>query len=144
MPVIDPTTNLGRVRLRIGDWADIPMLPDSVITATLDDCQQNVPRAASQCAQYVLATLTSKTHKKLSQIETWSGEQFNNYVRFLQMTILNPHLSQVAPIPYVGGSGGLEVSELVQFMQDWKDGYQPGSYVMPPTGPGRIIDDIPT
>jgi len=99
---LDPTTPLGKVRLRVGDWADIPILPDIVITTTLTDCQNNVPRAASLCAQYILATLTAKTHKKLAQVEMWSSEQFSNYVKFLQMTVLNPHLSATSPVPYVG------------------------------------------
>lgn len=117
MPVIDPTTPLGKVRLRTGDWQDLPILPDAVIENALLDCQNSVPRASALCAQYILATLTAKTHKKLSQIETWSGEQFNNYVKFLQMTVLNPHMMTTAPIPYAGGTD--ETHPLIQFMKDW-------------------------
>lgn len=115
--VIDPTTSIGKIRLRIGDWSDLPILPDAVIQSALDDCQNNVPRAASLCAQYVLATLTAKTHRKLSQIETWSGEQFNNYVKFLDKTILNPNLMTLAPVPYEGMVE--ETHPLVQFVADW-------------------------
>lgn len=126
---LDPATALGKVRLRIGDWSDIPILPDSVITATLTDCNNNVPRAASLCAQYILATLTAKTHKKLAQIETWSSEQFDNYVKFLQMTVLNPHLAAVAPVPYVGERD--QDHPLQTFMEDWTAGYTPGAVVLP-------------
>lgn len=114
---LDPSTPVGKIRLRIGDWSDLPILPDVVILSALEDCQNNVPRAASLCAQYVLATLTAKTHRKLSQIETWSNEHFNNYVKFLQLTVLNPNLMTVAPIPYSGMVE--ETHPLMQFVKDW-------------------------
>lgn len=114
---LDPSTPVGKIRLRIGDWSDLPILPDVVILSALEDCQNNVPRAASLCAQYVLATLTAKTHRKLSQIETWSNEHFNNYVKFLQLTVLNPNLMTVAPIPYSGMVD--ETHPLMQFVKDW-------------------------
>ena len=50
MPLIDPTTNLGKVRLRCGDFSDVPFLPDSVYEATLADTNNNVVRAAGICA----------------------------------------------------------------------------------------------
>lgn len=126
---LDPTTPIGKVRLRIGDWSDLPILPDAVIASALEDCQNNVVRAASLSAQYVLATLTAKTHKKLSQIEVWSSEQFDNYVKFLKLTVLNPHLASVAPVPYVG-ERDLE-HPLQTFMDEWKAGYSPGTVVIP-------------
>lgn len=116
MPVIDPSTPLGKIRLRIGDWADPPILADTVIQSALTDCGDDVPRAAQLCAQYILATLTFKTHKKLSTVEVWSGEQFDNYVKFIQTTILNPNLMSVAPIPYGFGSG---VHPLIEFVESW-------------------------
>lgn len=121
MAVIDPTTPVGKVRLRIGDFQDIPFLPDTVIQATLDEFSGNVPRAASQCAQYILAMLTSRTHRKLAQLETWSGEHFKNYVEFIKTTILNPHLMTLTPVPYTGMAD--EVHPLIQFIEDWNEGY---------------------
>lgn len=118
MPVLDPTTSLGKIRLRIGDWHDLVILPDAVINAALADCNNNVPRAASLCAQYILATLTSKTHKKMAQLETWSGEQFDNYVKFLRTTILNPNMMDIAPIPYVNT---LTEHPLIEFVEQWND-----------------------
>lgn len=117
MAMIDPSTPVGKVRLRVGDWSDLPILPDSVIQSALTDSSDNVARAAALCAQYILATLTFKTHRKLGQIETWSGEQFNNYVKFLQTTILNPNLMTVAPIPYSGMVE--ETHPLIEFVKEW-------------------------
>lgn len=119
--VIDPTTAIGKIRLRIGDWYDLPILPDTVIQSALDDCQNNVPRAAALCATYVLATLTAKTHRKLSQIETWSGEQFDNYVKFLKTTVLNPHLMATSPVPYTGTAD--TEHPIIAFQRTWNEEY---------------------
>lgn len=140
--MIDPATPLGRVRLRVGDWSDIPILPDSVITAALDECQSNVPRASALCAQYILATLTAKTHKKLSQVELWSSEQFDNYVKFLKMTILNPHVMAVAPVPYVGERD--QEHPLQVFIESWQSGYTPGAYVLPQETTPQGIEYVAT
>jgi hypothetical protein len=121
MTVIDPSTPIGKIRLRIGDWRDLTILPDSVIQSALDDCQGNVPRAASLCAQYVLATLTAKTHRKISQLETWSGEQFKNYVEFLKLTVLNPNMMSTSPVPYTGNTTGDH--PLIAFVNQWNDSY---------------------
>lgn len=139
---IDPTTNLGKVRLKIGDWQDLPMLPDAVITQTLADNSDNVNKASQTCAQYILGMLTSKTHSRLAQLESWRGEQFTNYVKFLQLTILNPHLNTVAPIPYTGS--GTETTPIQDFIEDWKDGYLSGSEVIPAQAAGRVIENAPT
>lgn len=121
MTIIDPTTPLGKIRLRIGDWQDLPILSDSVIESALVDCQNNTPRAAALCAQYILATLTAKTHRKLSNLETWSGEQFTNYIKFLKMTVLNPNFMDSSPIPYVGM--GKTANPLTEFQRDWNNDY---------------------
>lgn len=122
MAVPDPTTAVGKIRLRTGDWRDIPILPDSVIEQTLLDCDNNIPRAASQYAQYILATLSFKVHRKLTgQLEVWAGEQFDNYVKFLKMTILNPNLMEIAPVPY----DNTGCNPLIEFVEEWNTAYAP-------------------
>lgn len=128
MTVIDPSTPLGKIRLRIGDWSDLPILPDSVINSALTDCQSSVPRAAALCAQYILATLSFKTHRKLAQLETWSNEQFEHYVTFLKTTIMNPNLMTTSPIPY---TGMVDVDHpLIVFVKEWNDSYSDVSNVL--------------
>lgn len=124
--IIDPATPIGRIRLRIGDWASLPILPDTVIESALEDCNNNIPRTASLCAQYILGTLTAKTHRKLANIEVWSNEQFDNYVKFLKLTILNPHTMSVAPVPY---TGVVSKHPLIKFTADWNRAYTAGSGV---------------
>lgn len=122
MPVLDPSTPVGKIRLRIGDWQDLVILPDAVIEQALVDETNNLPRAASLCAQYILATLTHKTHRKLTgQLETWAGEEFDNYVKFLKLTILNPNLMTTMPMPYDNSS----CNPLIDFVECWNTAYSP-------------------
>lgn len=118
--VIDPQTAIGKIRLRIGDWSDLPILPDAVVSSALKDCNDNIPRAAALCAQYVLGMLTAKTHRKLASIEVWSNEQFSNYVQFIKLTILNPHNMGISPIPYTGGA---TQHPIITFAADWNAAY---------------------
>ncbi len=122
MPVLNPASDVGKIRLRIGDWQDLVILPDAVIEQALLDCDDNLPRASSLCAQYVLAILTHKTHRKLTgQLEVWGSEEFDNYVKFLKTTILNPNLMQIAPVPYDNSS----VNPLIEFVECWNAAYAP-------------------
>ena len=121
MPAIDPSTDIGKIRLRIGDWRDIQTLTDSVIQSALDDCENNLPRAASLCANYILGILSSRTHRKLASLETWGNEQFEQYVKFLQMTLLNPNMMSYAPIPYSGMTN--EAHPLIEFVEEWNASY---------------------
>jgi hypothetical protein len=151
MTVLDPSTALGKVRLKIGDWHDLVILPDAVIESALADCNQSVSRASQTCAQYILATLTSKTHKKLATMEAWSGEQFTNYLQYLKLTVLNPNFSDIAPIPYsgdptIGAAGsGTSATPIQDFVREWKQGYIPGTFVIGPCGvPEMIVNDNPS
>lgn len=130
MTVIDPATPLGKVRLRIGDFGDLPFLPDAVITQTLTDKGNNVNQASQLCASYILAMLAFKNHKKIDKLEIWSGEQFTNYLQFLKLLIANPNFSGVAPVPYVA-STTTDTNPLEQIALDWKAGYGPGAVVLP-------------
>ena len=125
MTIIDPTTDLGRLRLALGDWQDLPILPDSVILQTLVDSSGNLNRAKITLAQYILASLTRDVHQKLAQIEVYGEQGFDNYKEFIRLTILNPNLSQLAPIPY---AGGLAVQNpLTKFTDDWNKNYPRGT-----------------
>src|SRR5438874_8344981 len=122
MALLNPTTPIGKMRLRVGDYSDFPLMPDEVYQSALDDCQGYLPRACVLMAQYILASLTSQTHQKLVQIEVYGGEWFNNYLAFVKATILNPNLMQSTPLPYTPtttNEWGEKVEvPLIQFMQD--------------------------
>lgn len=123
--MIDPTTSIGKLRLRCGDVTDLPLMPDAVYQSALDDNQGNLPRAAVLMAQYILASLTSQTHQRLAQIEVWGSQWFDQYLQFIKATILNPNLMTVAPIPY---AAGIDVTHpLLQFQSDWNLNYSNGT-----------------
>lgn len=119
---IDFSSNIGKVRLRIGDTGDLPFLPDEVINNTLVDTNNSLPKAAQVCAQYILAMLAFKTHKKMVQLEIWGAEGFSNYRTFLLDTISNPAFMSYSPIPYGVQSEG-EENPIKEFMENWNDNW---------------------
>jgi hypothetical protein len=122
MTVIDPSTNLGKLRLRCADFGDIPYLPDSVYTQTLADNNNSLPISAKICATYILGMLAFKTHRKIGlQLENWSGEAFTQYRSYLLMTVTNPNFMDISPIPY--NVNGTTLHPLIKFQEDWNSNY---------------------
>ncbi len=118
---LDPATDIGKIRLRIGDYKDLPILPDAVIQSALDSNNGSVTRAASLCAQYILASLSSKTHRRMTAaLEVWGGEQFTNYLAFLKATIMNPAYMDSSFIPATGSD---ETNPLSDFVSEWNASY---------------------
>jgi len=113
--VIDPTTNIGKMRLRLGDYTDLPIFGDEVYQSALDDCNGNLPQACKLVAQYILATLTGQTHQKLAQVEVYGREWFISYKEYIKLTILNPNFMQAIPPPF----GVTEPLPLADFQSDW-------------------------
>lgn len=150
MAAIDPSTDLGKVRLRIADFGDIPILPDSVILQTLTDKNNNVAAASALCAQYILGTLAFSSHKKMAQLEIWGSEVFANYLKFLNLIIKDPYYNGVNPIALVV-TDGCE-SPIIRFQRNFKNNNSlPSSdYVMSETQTpfgdccGNPLDYIPT
>ncbi len=127
---IDPTTDLGKIRLRVGDFLDIQVLPDAVYTQTITDTKNidgssNLVRASLICAQYILASLAFGTHQKLQLIEVWGAEAFTNYKQFLTMISKDPAYLGFAPTPY--GASGTDLHPILQFQQDWLNNYAYGT-----------------
>lgn len=129
--ILDPTTTIGKMRLRIGDYSDFPLMPDEVYTATLADTDNNVTKATVLVAQYILAALTGQTHQKLAQIEVYGSEWFSNYLIMLKETILNPNVMEFYPMPYTPAIkddfGNTVEMPLIQFQKDWNNSYVNGT-----------------
>lgn len=121
MTTIDPTSSIGKLRLRLGDYSDLPIFEDVVYQSVLDDNAGSVTASTLTMANYILAALTSKTHQKMYQVEYWDNEQFQNYLAFLKLTILNPTFSGIAPIPYGGGTD--RDNPIKEFVKNWQDNY---------------------
>ena len=125
MTVIDPTTDLGKLRLRCADTSDLPFLPDVVYTQTLTDTNNNLLESARICCQYILGMLTMATRSKLAQVETFDNQQFEQYKQFILLSINNPAFMPYAPIPYGGTTN--EINPLIQFQKNWNAGYSAGT-----------------
>lgn len=127
MTTIDPSTNLGKLRLRIADVGDLPFLSDVVYTQTLTDNDDNLPRCAVILATYILGQLAFKTHRRMGvQLEVWGKEAFDSYKSFLLLTVKDPSFMEVYPIAY--GSASLSTTHpLIQFQQDWNKNYYQGT-----------------
>lgn len=124
MTVIDATTALGKIRLRIADTGDIVYLPDSVIQSTLDDCGGNLKVAARTCALYILGQLAHKSHRKMAQLEVWGAEAFNSYKEFLLLTASNPAFMDFSPVPY---SKSLDFAPILDFQKSWNKNFLNGT-----------------
>jgi hypothetical protein len=122
---LDPTTAIGKVRLRVGDYNDLTIFPDTVYQTVLDENSGNVVRASQTMAQYILATLAMRVHEKLGIVEVWGNASFEQYKQFLLLTISNPAFMAPAPIPY--GAGQDVKHPLLQFQEDWNNNYAPGT-----------------
>lgn len=121
----DPTTDIGKIRLRIADWSDIPILSDAIIQSTLDDNDSNVPNTARVCAQYILGMLAGKVHRKLGlQLEVFGSEWYQNYKDFLVLTVSNPAFMSFSPVP-VGTVD--DFNTIIQFQSDWNKNYFEGT-----------------
>ena len=127
MTVIDTTTDLGKLRLRVADFSDLPYLPDNVYTQTLIDNDNNLAVTAKICATYILGILSFKTHRKVGlQLENWSGEAFAQYKEFLLLTVKDPAFMTTAPpVPYGGST--VTPASYAQFVSDWKKLYYRGA-----------------
>lgn len=121
MAAIDPTTNEGKLRLRLGDWKDVSWLPSSVYQQTLVDCNNNLTKAAGLLAQYILAILAQGTRSKLGQIESFDDQAFTQYRQFIIDTVSNPSIMNISPLAIVSGAD--EPNPLIEFSDLWNAGY---------------------
>ena len=120
--ILDLTQNEDKIRLRVGDYNDPIMLPTSVYTATLADNNNNVNKCVPIIATYLLALFAQKSHSKLSYIEVWGSETYNNYKDWLLKVVMNPMLNQSSPIPYSGAV--TEKNQMIQFTEDWNKAFE--------------------
>lgn len=126
MTVIDPYTDLGKLRLRVADFGDIPYLPDSVYLQTLTDKNDNLYESAKTCAMYILGMLSFKTHRKMGlSLEVWGAEAFANYKEFLMLTVKDPAFMDISPLPYSAASDC--PSPILLFQESWNRNFTKGT-----------------
>lgn len=117
--ILDLSQPTSLIRLRVGDTRDIPLMPDEVYESALTQKGGNIKAASILCAQYILATLSFKTHSKMAQLEVWGAEAFKNYQTYLMMIIKDPDFSGISPIPFSQEGA----SPITAFQKDWDKQY---------------------
>ncbi len=130
MAVIDISTDLGKLRYRLGDFLDLPILPDSVYTQTLTDTKNadgtnNLRAATTLCGNYILASLSFSSHQKMAVIEIYGNQTFDQYKQYLMMVVTNPAFNSISPIPYSASTG--EVVPVLRFQEDFAKNYASGT-----------------
>ena len=118
---IDASTTLGKCRLRCGDYSDLPLLPDSVYLSTLYENNGNVPRSSMICATYILSMLAMGCHQKMSYLEVFGNQKYEQYESYLLKIAKDPMFSGSSPIPYTGSV--TDKNQLIQFTEDWNKSY---------------------
>lgn len=126
MAIIDLSTPVGALRLRLGDTRDLPMLDDCVYEQALLDTNGNLKAATILCGQYILAQLAFKTHQKMGLLEVWGAESFKNYMTYLMLVIKDPNFTSISPIPFSLASAC--PSPIDRFQKNWYDQYDCSCY----------------
>ena len=126
MAVIDITTDLGKLRYRLVDFLDLPILPDSVYTQTLADTKNangtnNLRAATILCGNYILASLSFSTHQKMGVLECYGNQAFTQFKEYVLMVVTNPAFNSISPIPYSASTGG--VVPMLRFQEDFAKNY---------------------
>ena len=124
MAAIDPTSNIGKLRLRLGDWRDVTWLPDNVYKQTLIECNNDLKKSASILAQYILAILAQQTRSRVMQIESYDDQAFAQYRQFIIDAVSNPAFMNISPIAITTGID--EPNPLIEFQKLWNAGYVGG------------------
>lgn len=120
--MIDPTTNIGKLRLRVADYSDYPMLPDSVYSSVLADTDNNLSRSAATISIYLLGMLSQKVDRQMGlQLIVKGSQAFKAYKDFLLLTVSNPNFMDISPIPV--NLTGTTLHPLIQFQRDWNLNY---------------------
>lgn len=122
--IIDPTSPIGKVRLRIADVNDMPYLSDGVIQSTLDENSGSVVQASKTCAMYVLGMLAHKTHRKMNQLEVYGEQAFVAYKSYLMLCYKDPAFMDFSPVPY---SSTAEFSPILDFQKSWNANFTNGT-----------------
>ena len=100
---IDVNTPEGRIRLRVGDIQDVPILPDSIYTYYYQVNNSNENRTVVSIAYAILAALSQNTRERLDRIEYYGQEAFDNYLKFIDILIKDPRTSVTGAGVYCGG-----------------------------------------
>ncbi len=128
MTIINPASDLGKLRLILADWQDIVILPDSVYLQTLVDKNNNLGQCVPVLGAYILGIFSQSTHRRMNaQLEVWGGERYTQYMSYLKLIIKDPSfgLSTMSILPYSGSR--VIPNDILQFVADYKKNFYRGT-----------------
>lgn len=118
--IIDMTSPIGRIRMKVGDTADVPILPDNVYEYYLEENKGNERATIREVAYVILGTLTQNTRKRMDRIETFGQQSFDQYLKFIQQVINNPLASLTSSGEFCGGYvGGVSKSDFTKNLDNF-------------------------
>lgn len=120
MPMIDYSTPVGKLRMRLGDISDLPFLSDAIYAAVYEECGQNLQKAVVRCGSMILGQLSYRTRRKMVQLEVFGSDAFSQFKDFLLLTIKDPSFMDLSPIP-LSVTG--EANPLIQFQDTWNKNF---------------------
>lgn len=103
MATIDMSKPVDRMRMRLGDWDDVTILPDHVYEYYLTANDNNEKAATVEAAYAILAILTHNTRERLDRLEFYSQQQFDQHLTLIREYIRNPNSSFNTAGIYAGG-----------------------------------------
>lgn len=103
--VLDPTNKpVDRIRLRIADFSDIPLLTDDVIQYYLTKNSNNESATAKECALVILGVLArDASYNKIDALIVDGKNAYASYKDYLLKLIADPRISLTIPVSYFGG-----------------------------------------
>jgi hypothetical protein len=123
--LIDISTNVGKLRYRLGDFLDLPILPDEVYENALIEKGDNLREATILCGQYILASLAFGVHRKMGLLEVYTGEKFAQYKEYLLMVVKDPAFNNISPMPYSASTD--QTQALLQLQEDFANNWSSGT-----------------
>lgn len=103
--VLDPTNSaVDRVRLRIADFSDTPILSDTEIQYYITKNNGNENLATKETALVILGVLArNSSYNKIDVLIVDGRYAYDNYKDYLLLMVKDPSLSLVVPNSYFGG-----------------------------------------
>lgn len=103
--VLDPVNSaVDRIRLRVADFQDIPILTNDVIQYYITKNNSNEYQAAKECAFIILGTLARNAgYMKIDALISDNKNAYASYKDYLLKLTTDPRTSLSVPKSYFGG-----------------------------------------
>ena len=125
--VIDYSTPEGKLRMRLGDTSDLPIIPSSVYTSVYADNNNNLMKSIVDIGSMILGQLSFRTDRKMGlQLQVWGSQAFSAYKEFLILTIKDPAFFNISPVALESLTKDNR-NVLAEFINDFNNNYYYGT-----------------